>query len=629
MINKNIQTVLNSMPECILILDINKKIIWANKNIKKLTNLSTHNIIGKKCYEAVMCTDKKCHGCPFSETLQKKCCEERDISPLKGRRLYVRTTPFIDSNGVDAIMEIIKDCTEEEQIKKEFKENKYKTQKYLDIVNVLIVVLDTKGNITMINKEGENILGYKENELYGKNWFETIIPNNIRNSLKEKFITYCNEKNDLFTINENPIITKNNDIKIITWNNTLLYDEKGNVTGILSSGMDITHLKKQEADLTHRLKLEKTIADISKTLLISNKSESIKDTLRILGKSMDIKRSYIFLLQTEAKKTYEVCEWCAQGVKRQFISSQDIETSIAPLLIKKLNNKNNILIQDLKYLEKIDYAEKEYHSKEGIRSLISVPLLSSDNKLIGLLGLDDTKEWKKEDMNILQIISKIIVQELEKKEILNKLINNSQQFQSMTQNSSDIICLLDKDGIIKYCSPSINRITGYKESEVLERPITDFFHKEDIQIIKKGLEKLIKSPGDRMHLYSNIIQKHKDIVYTEIIATNMLQESSVQKIILNIRDISERRRAEIEQDKLISALKEKNFKLEVFASNLYHNLQSPLSTIGGYTSMLQEALEKENTKDIELCAEIIMKAALQISQHAKSIGHCIREELKD
>jgi len=332
MINKNMQTVLNSMPECILILDINKRIIWANKNTEKLTNLSTQDIIGKKCYEAVMCTNKECHDCPFSETLQKKCCEEREISPLKGRRLYVRTTPFIDSNGFDAIMEIIKDCIEEERIKKE---------------------------------------------------------------------------------------------------------------------------------------------------------------------------------------------------------------------------------------------------------------------------------------------------------ILNKLISNSNQFQSMMQNSSDIVCLLDKEGIIKYCSPSINRITEYKESEVLERPITDFFHKEDIQIIKKSLKKLIKSPGDHIRLYSNIVQKREDMVYTEIIATNMLQEPSVQRIVLNIRDISGRRRAEIEQDKLISALKEKNFKLEVFASNLYHNLQSPLSTIGGYTSMLQEALEKENTKDIELCAEIIMKAALQISQHAKSIGHCIREELKD
>ena len=50
------------------------------------------------------------------------------------------------------------------------------TEQYLDIIEVILVVLDNKANIILLNRKGYEILGYKQGELEEKNWFKTCLP---------------------------------------------------------------------------------------------------------------------------------------------------------------------------------------------------------------------------------------------------------------------------------------------------------------------------------------------------------------------------------------------------------------------------------------------------------------------
>lgn len=47
---------------------------------------------------------------------------------------------------------------------------------YFDLVQVMIVILDREGRVASINRKGCEILGYKEEEIIGKNWFDNFIP---------------------------------------------------------------------------------------------------------------------------------------------------------------------------------------------------------------------------------------------------------------------------------------------------------------------------------------------------------------------------------------------------------------------------------------------------------------------
>ena len=52
-----------------------------------------------------------------------------------------------------------------------------------------------------------------------------------------------------FTMHENPILTKSGDERLIGWRNTVLHDDEGNITGVLSSGSDITESREVETAL--------------------------------------------------------------------------------------------------------------------------------------------------------------------------------------------------------------------------------------------------------------------------------------------------------------------------------------------------------------------------------------------
>jgi two-component system cell cycle sensor histidine kinase/response regulator CckA len=129
-------------------------------------------------------------------------------------------------------------------------------QKYLDIAGVMILALDINGNILMLNKKGYDLLGYQNDELIGKNWFETIIPESICTEMKNIFFNLMINENELNSIqeNENPVLTASGSERIISFKNNYIKNEKGEIIGLLSSGEDVTNIRR--AEKKHQLMLK-------------------------------------------------------------------------------------------------------------------------------------------------------------------------------------------------------------------------------------------------------------------------------------------------------------------------------------------------------------------------------------
>jgi len=124
-----------------------------------------------------------------------------------------------------------------------------RAQRYLDVAGVIIVVLDRDGRVSLINKKGSEILGYREGEILGMDWFDNFLPRRIREDVRGVFrnlMSGAGEAADGYY--ENPLLTKAGDERVILWNNTILR-EKGRIVGTLSSGEDITERKRTEKAL--------------------------------------------------------------------------------------------------------------------------------------------------------------------------------------------------------------------------------------------------------------------------------------------------------------------------------------------------------------------------------------------
>jgi len=105
--------------------------------------------------------------------------------------------------------------------------------------------LDKNRKVRMINKEGIKTLCYgNEKKILGLDWFDNFIPRQLKKSMINIFNQTIKKKDTSLFSNESPVLTKNGEEKIISWKNTILFDEKKRVTGILSSGNDVTESKK-------------------------------------------------------------------------------------------------------------------------------------------------------------------------------------------------------------------------------------------------------------------------------------------------------------------------------------------------------------------------------------------------
>jgi PAS domain S-box-containing protein len=131
------------------------------------------------------------------------------------------------------------------------REEKNRIQSYLDIAGVILVVIDDNQKVSLINKKGCEILGYEENEIIGKNWFDTLIPERIREESKAGFRKLMDGEIDPVEYFEDPVLTKTGEERMIAWHNAVLRDKKGNIVNSLSSGEDITERKKMGEEIAH------------------------------------------------------------------------------------------------------------------------------------------------------------------------------------------------------------------------------------------------------------------------------------------------------------------------------------------------------------------------------------------
>jgi len=129
------------------------------------------------------------------------------------------------------------------------KRQKELSRTYLDVAGTIIVVIDRDQKIKLINKKGCETLGYQEEKIVGKNWFDLAIPSKIRDEIRGFYEKMMSGELESIEYTEIPVQAKDGEEKIIAWHHALLRDEEGNITGTISSGEDITERVQSEAAL--------------------------------------------------------------------------------------------------------------------------------------------------------------------------------------------------------------------------------------------------------------------------------------------------------------------------------------------------------------------------------------------
>ena len=118
------------------------------------------------------------------------------------------------------------------------------------------------------------------------------------------------------------------------------------------------------------------------------------------------------------------------------------------------------------------------------------------------------------------------------------------RFRSLVQNSSDAITLVDASTVVRYQTPSVEHVLGYRPADLLGSGLLGLIHDEDRARMARFLDEAAASPGVRPPVEARM--RHADGAWLDVetISNNMLGDSNVRGIVLTTRDISERKRLE-------------------------------------------------------------------------------------
>jgi len=132
----------------------------------------------------------------------------------------------------------------------------------------------------------------------------------------------------------------------------------------------------------------------------------------------------------------------------------------------------------------------------------------------------------------------------DRKEVELALTRSEEYFRHLIENATDLITILDKDGIIIYQSPSVRRILHYEVDEVMGQSLFIYVHPDDSERVVHQLTELQRADDEEPLIEFRLLHKNGQWRDIQAVGTNLLGESVVDGIVLNARDITSQKTAE-------------------------------------------------------------------------------------
>ncbi|MHB8836916.1 MAG: PAS domain S-box protein [Candidatus Methylomirabilia bacterium] len=238
------RTLVELANDAIIVVDLESGlIIEANRKAGELVGLPRERLVGMPQLDLHPPAEReRCRGI-FAEAIStgRLFVESGCLCHRDGRTLPVEVSmSVIEVGGRRVLMSILRDVSEHLEAEQRLRQEKERAQNYLDVAGVMLLVLEPDGHVRLINRKGALILGFTEEQIVGRDWFDHFIPERLRESARAVFTRLVAGEEPALESFEHPVLTRDGAERLVIWNNVLIRDEAGRIFAVLNSGEDIT-----------------------------------------------------------------------------------------------------------------------------------------------------------------------------------------------------------------------------------------------------------------------------------------------------------------------------------------------------------------------------------------------------
>ena len=206
------------------------------------------------------------------------------------------------------------------------------------------------------------------------------------------------------------------------------------------------------------------------------------------------------------------------------------------------------------------------------------------------------------------------------RELYDELKRNEARFRALIEHSSDLVMVVDRQGKIRYVSPASVRVAGRTQSEILGHDLTDFLPAEDVPKVRAAL----RSAPERARAPVEIGFRRADgnLAAIELLANDLFGELAVAGVVVNARDITERKRAEeaLRQTQAQLAHLNRVSTMGELGTSLAHELNQPIAAAMTNAKTCFRWLAR-NPPDLWEAREAITRVVSDVARAAGIINH--------
>ena len=422
-----------------------------------------------------------------------------------------------------------------------------------------VIRIDRNGNFTFANPSFLETFGHTDQELMGTAFYTTIYPKDLQKC--REVADACWEcPGTVYRLLIRKPIGKSRNFLWTEWEFIALQNENEEVNEIQGIGSNVS---------------EKVEAERSRQEAINTLSNALT-----IGKMGSWKIDLINQEMIMSKELQEILEMETQGS-----ITIPLEQYLCEFVVP---DDTPIIIQNIK--KALDHKHIQHYTTEFYYRV------QTRNKNIKDLYAKAESINETEGFGIVQDIT-------EQKKAEEALVQSEQKFRLLAENSEDIISVHFADGIIQYLSPSIQTVLGYREEEMIGKPMMKFIHPDDHHIFIPDKSAPSFNEVEILTLRYRIQNKEGKYIWLETIVKPIKEKGEVIKFICTSRDITERKLVE-------ENLKNKDLLLEAVAGgtqslliepDLQHAITDSIRIIGHATHVDRVYIFRNHFDDENQC----------------------------
>jgi diguanylate cyclase (GGDEF)-like protein/PAS domain S-box-containing protein len=382
---------LDSLPGLFYVINEQGRFLRWNRNFEvvsgnsaaEMSNLAPTHFFGEVDQQRVAATIAQVFSSGHATVEADFVTEDKGKIPhfFTGKLAQIEHKPCLIGMGID--------ISARKLAEQELSESERRFSDMLGNVELISLMLDREARITYCNDYFLHLTGWQRKEVAGRDWFTLFIAPELHHLRDSLFQTLLAGGPDALH-NENEIVTRTGERRLIHWNNTVLRSGTGEVTGTASIGEDITERKRDETRIKRLNRVYAVLSDINTLIVrVRDREELFKEACRIAVKHGHFKLAWIGIVDPVKMKILPVASEGDQDPEfltlirdnsslRQDAPGGNTMTAIA------IREKRAVVSNEIRNDPRVMFARER--TDRGIFSMAILPLLVAD-RAVGVIAL--------------------------------------------------------------------------------------------------------------------------------------------------------------------------------------------------------------------------------------------------